>query len=102
MPSEDDDIRQHISRSLRQYLKSIPRVAKTRDVLIVRSSGLLARYRVGVQDFYDWYCDDFAMVILLVEGSCGEGEWPDEVECGPDSLVEYFKDSGMVKRLIEA
>jgi len=44
MPSEDDDIRQHISRSLRQYLKSIPRVAKTRDVLIVRSSGLLARY----------------------------------------------------------
>jgi hypothetical protein len=102
MLSEDDDIRQHFSRSLRQYLKSIPRAAKTHDVLIVRSSGLLARYRVGVQDFYDWYCGDFAMVILLVEGSCGEGEWPDEVECGPDSLVNYFKDSGMVKRLIEA
>ena len=102
MPVEDDEVRQHLSRSLRQYLKSIPRVAAKRTVLIVRSAGLLARYRVGVQDFYDWFCDDFAMVILLVEGSCSEGEWPDEVECGPDRLVEYFKDSGMVKRLIEA
>ena len=102
MLSEDDDIRRHISRSLREHLKSIPRAATTHNALIVRSSGLLARYRVGVQDFYDWYCDDFALVILLIEGRCGEGEWPDEVECGPDSLVEYFKDSGMVKRLIEA
>jgi hypothetical protein len=42
------------------------------------------------------------MVILLVEGSYRGEEWPDEVECGPDSLVEYFRDSGMVKRLIEA
>lgn len=100
--SEDDDIRRQISRSLRQYLKSIPREGKTHDALIVQSSGLLARYRVGVQDFYDWYCDDFAMVILLVAGRCAEGEWPDEVDCGLDSLVEYFKDSGMVKRLIEA
>lgn len=99
---EDDEIRQHISRSLRQHLKSIPRAPTAHSALIVRSSGLLARYRVGVQDFYDWYCDDFAMVILLVDGSYRGDEWPEEVECRPDSLVEYFKDSGMVKRLIEA
>jgi hypothetical protein len=102
LPVEDDEVRIYLSRSLSQYLKSIPRVAAGRTVLIVRSAGLLARYRVGVQDFYDWYCDDFAMAFLLIEGSCTEGKWPDEVECSPDRLVGYFKDPQMVKRLIEA
>lgn len=102
IPVDDDDVRQHLSQALRQRLKSIPRVAARRTALIVRSAGLLARYRVGVQDFYDWFCDDFAMVILLVEGRCSESEWPDEVDCVPDRLVEYFADSGMIKRQIGA
>src|SRR2546426_184028 len=102
MPVDDDEVRQHLSQSLRQRLRSIPRAPGRRTALIVRSTGLLARYRVGVQDFYDWFCDDFAMVILLVEGRCSESDWPDEVECAPDKLVEYFTDSGMIKRLIGA
>lgn len=102
IPVEDDEVRLHLSRTLRQYLRSIPRAAAKRITLIVRSAGLLARYRVGVQEFYDWFCDDFAMTILLVEGSWGEGDWPDEVQCSPDKLVGYFKDVGMVKRLIDA
>lgn len=102
IPVDDDEVRQHLSQSLRRRLRSIPRVAAKRTALIVRSAGLLARYRVGVQDFYDWFCDDFAMAILLVEGSSGESEWPDEVECAPDRLVEYFTDSGIIKRLIKA
>jgi hypothetical protein len=99
---DDDEVRRHLSQSLRTRLKSIARVSGKRTTLIVRSAGLLARYRVGVQDFYDWFCGDFAMAILLVEGTCSEGEWPDEVQCAPDRLVEYFTDSGMVKRLIGA
>ena len=102
MPIEDDEVRLHLSRSLRKHLKTIPRTFGKRAALIVRSAGLLARYRMGVQDFYDWFCDDFAMVILVVEGSCSEADWPDEVQCNPDGLVEYFKDAGMVKRFIEA
>lgn len=102
IPVDDDDVRQHLSQALRQRLKSIPRVAARRTALIVRSAGLLARYRVGVQDLYDWFCDDFAMVILLVEGRCSENEWPDEVDCVPDRLVEYFTESGMIKRQIGA
>jgi hypothetical protein len=102
IPVEDDEVRLHISRSLRLYLNSIARGDSKRTALIVRSAGLLARYRVGVQDFYDWYCNDFTMAIILVDGSYREGEWPDEVECSPDKLVGYFKDSRIVKRLIEA
>lgn len=101
IPVDDDEVRQRLSKSLRQRLRS-PRIAGSRTALIVRSAGLLARYRIGVQDFYDWFCDDFAMAILLVEGRCSEREWPDEVECAPNRLVEYFTDSGMIKRLIEA
>jgi hypothetical protein len=102
LPVDDEEVRQHLSRSLRKCLQSIPRTAGKRTALIVRSAGLLARYRVGVQDFYNWFCDDFAMVILLVEGRCGESEWPDEVECASDGLVEYFTKSDLIKRLIEA
>jgi hypothetical protein len=102
MPVEDDEVRLQILRSLRAHLKSIPAAPSKRSVLIVKSSGLLARYRVGVQDFYDLYCGDFRMVILLIDGSCPEGEWPDGVEFSIGKLVGYFNDSGMVKRLIEA
>jgi hypothetical protein len=102
MPVEDDEVRLQLLRSLRAHLKSIPAALGKRSALIVKSSGLLARYRAGVQDFYDWYCDDFRMAVLLVDGSCPEGEWPDEVESSAGKLVGYFKDSGMVKRLIEA
>jgi|SRR6185312_6325360 len=97
---DDDELREHLSQSLRQQLRSISREGARRTALIVRSAGLLARYRVGVQDFYDWFCDDFAMAILLIEGRCSERDWPEEVECAPDRLVEYFDGSGMVKRLI--
>ena len=99
---EDNEVRKHLSRSLRQHLKSIPRTTGKRIALIVRSAGLLARYRVGVQDFYDWFCNDFALAILLIEGTCIGTEWPDEVECSPDELVDYFKDSGIVQRFMQA
>jgi hypothetical protein len=102
IPIEDDDLRQHLSHALRLRLKAIQHPAGERTALIVRSAGLLARYRVGVQDFYDWFCDDFAMAVLLIEGRCSETEWPDEVECAPDKLLSYFLESGFIKRLIGA
>lgn len=102
MPVEDDEVRLQVLRSLRSHLRSIPVAPSKRSALIVRSSGLLARYRVGVQDFYDLYCGDFRIAVLLIDGSCPEREWPDEVECSAGRLVGYFKDSGMVKRLVEA
>jgi hypothetical protein len=102
LPVDDDEVRRHLSQSLRKCLQSISREANKRTALIVRSAGLLARYQVGVQDFYNWFCNDFSMVILLVEGHCNESEWPDEVECAPDRLVEYFTKSDLIKRLVEA
>ncbi len=70
--------------------------------MIVRSAALLARYRVGVREFYEWFCDDFCMVILLIEGLCDAVEWPDEVECDSKRILDYFTEAGMVKRQFAA
>lgn len=98
LPIEDDDVRQHLVHSLRQRLKSFPRVPSRRVVLIVRSAGLLAKYDVGTREFYDWFCDDFSMVFLLIEGRSAEPRWPDEVDCDPDRLIDYFSASTMTKQ----
>lgn len=98
LPIDDEAIRRHLSRTLRQRLGAVPRSPGKRTVLIVRSAGLLARYRVGVRDFYEWFCDDFSMVILFVEGRCGDTDWPEEVDCDADRLIEYFAEPGMSKR----
>lgn len=96
IPIDDDEIRRHLSRTLQHRLKTIQRTPGERTALIIRSAGILARYRVGVQDFYNWFCNDFSMVILLVEGRCIDKTWPDYIECNTDRLIEYF--NGMVKR----
>jgi hypothetical protein len=98
VPIEDDDVRQHLSRALRQKLKTIPRPSGRRMVLIVRSAGLLARYNVGVSEFYNWFCDDFSMVFLLIEGRCAESHWPPEVDCHPDRLIDFFGVATQIKR----
>ncbi len=98
LPIDDDDIRHHLARALRQKLQAISRPSHQHVVLIVNSAGLLARYSVGVREFNDWFCDDFSMVFLVIEGQSTEPRWPDEVECDPDQLVEYFVDATLIKQ----
>ena len=50
---DDDEIRLHLCRSLRRRLQAVDRAPGKRTVLIVRSAGLLARYRAGVREFYE-------------------------------------------------
>jgi hypothetical protein len=96
---DEDDVRLHLRRAIRQHLNSIPRERGQHVVLIVLSAGLLARFGVGVREFYEWFCDDFSMVFLVIEGRCTDVEWPDEVECHPNQLIDYFSEtSGMIKR----
>jgi hypothetical protein len=37
-------------------------------VLVVKSIGLLVKYHAGVREFYEWFCGDFAMVVLILNG----------------------------------
>lgn len=97
--ADDDDVRLQLARAIRQHVKAIPRERGQHVVLIVLSAGLLARFGVGVREFYEWFCDDFSMVFLVVEGRCTDVEWPEEVECHPNQLIDYFSEtSGLIKR----
>jgi hypothetical protein len=68
-------------------------------VLVVKSIGLLARYQAGVREFYEWFCGDFTMVVLLLDGRLEEHLWPEEVTCNTDSLLTYFDTPEVVKQV---
>lgn len=90
LPIDDDEVRQCLTRELRKWLKAFPRPSAQRLVLVVLSAGLLARYNVGVHEFFDWFCDDFSMVFLVIEHADAEAAWPEDVECEPSRLIRYF------------
>ena len=89
----------HLRRGLRRQLQSLQVSAERRTVLIVKSIGLLARYHAGVREFYEWFCGDFAMVVLFLDGLLEERLWPEEVACDTDSLLTYFDTPGVVKQV---
>jgi len=99
VPADDDDARLYLARAIRQYVKSIPREIGQRMILIVLSAALLAKYGVGVRGFYEWFCDDFSMVFLVLEGHCADITFPEDVECHPKQVIDYFcATSGLIKR----
>jgi hypothetical protein len=98
LPMDDEETRQCLVGALSTRLQAIPTGPGMRVVLVVTSIGLLARYAVGLTEFYDWFCGDFSMVILLLERTLEETQWPEEVLCDSDRLLGYFQEP-MVKQV---
>lgn len=99
LPMDDEETRAQLIGALRKKLRSMNAAPDRRTVLVVRSIGLLARYRVGVKEFYDWFCGDFAMAVLVLEGPMEDSLWPEDVVCDPDRLIDYFQAPGVVKQV---
>ncbi len=99
LPMDHEETQAHLRRSLRHRLQSLQVGAEKRTVLMVKSIGLLARYHAGVREFYEWFCGDFTMVVLLLDGLLEEHLWPEEVTCDTDSLLTYFDTPGVVKQV---
>ncbi len=99
LPPDDDSTKEALCEQLRQRLRSIP---KAPTVLVVKSIGLLARYRVGLKEFYDWFVGSHTILILLLEAAPEKIDWPDEVRCDPKRLLGYFEEAGMVKEIYSA
>lgn len=99
LPSDDDATKDAIHDQLRQRLKAIPKGPDHRTVLVVKSIGLLARYKVGLRDFYDWFVGSHTIVALLLEGTGERTFWPDDVKCDSKRLLDYFSEPGMVKNV---
>jgi hypothetical protein len=99
LPMDEEETQGHLRRSLRCQLQSLQVSSERRTVLIVKSIGLLAWYQTGVREFYEWFCGDFTMVVLLLDGLLEECLWPEEVTCDADRLLKYFDTSGVVKQV---
>ena len=99
LPMDDEETRTQLIRGLRRTLRTIETAPERRTVLIVKSIGLLARYRAGVKEFYDWFCSDFAMAVLVLEDSTEAYLWPEDVVCDPDRLIDYFQVPLVVKQI---
>jgi hypothetical protein len=92
LPMDDDETRQQLAASLASRLRAMPTGADHRLVLIVKGIGLLARYGVGLREFYEWFCGDFSMVVLVLDGLVDDTTWPEEVFCDSDRLPTYFQE----------
>jgi hypothetical protein len=97
LPIDDDETRDELRTQLRQRLRSIPKGPDNRTVLIVKSIGLLARYNVGLKEFYDWFIGSHTLVVLLLESVVEPSKWPDDVRCEAKRLIDYFAAPTMVK-----
>ena len=97
LPADDESTRDQLRDRLRDKLRAIPHGPDNRVILVVKSIGLLARYNVGLNAFYDWFIGDFTMAVLLLNGGSEKVDWPDEVRCESNRLLRYFSEPGMVK-----
>ena len=66
LPMDADETRQQLAASLAAKLQAYATGPSNRLVLVVKSIGLLARYGVGLREFYEWFCGDRSMVVLLL------------------------------------
>lgn len=102
LPLDDEETHDALRELLRDRLKSIPKGPDKRTILIVRSIGLLARYGVGLKEFYDWFIGSHTAVALVLEHQPKETNWPDDVRCHARHLLNYFAETGMVKNIYAA
>lgn len=99
LPMDEEETRDQLIHALRQQLQSYQVGPAHRTLLVVKSIGLLARYDTGVKEFYEWFCSDFGMVILILEEIVENFKWPDDVICASDRLIKYFTESDRVKEV---
>jgi hypothetical protein len=90
LPMDAEETRVRLLRGLCHELQSFQVGPERRTVLVVKSIGLLARYHARVREFYEWFCGDFAMVVLILDGLVDERVWPEEVACNANRLLKYF------------
>jgi len=102
LPPDDDSTKDVLCAQLRHRLRSIAKGPDNRTVLVVKSIGLLARYRVGLKEFYDWFVGSYTILILLLEAPPEKSDWPDDVCCDSKRLPGYFEEPGMVKEIYTA
>jgi hypothetical protein len=80
-----------IKSVLFQLVKSISLSNKTREILVIENAYLIARYRISLTPFYDYYLGDRTMAIFQIPKVSSLNELPNYIEYNPSLVLEYFK-----------
>ena len=102
LPDSEDDVVYFLRKALREQLVSLAPPTGERRILIVKSPGILARYNLGLKEFFDWFCGDRGLVVLLIEATPEKVELPSEIECHPRAIVDYFDRPDLAKHCFTA
>lgn len=102
IPDSDEEVATLLRRALGKKLPEIAPTSGQRRILIVKSAGILVRYNLGLREFFDWFCSDHAMVVLLAEETPEKIAFPGSIECRARLLPEYFYRPDLAKHLIVA
>jgi len=90
LPDSEEDAAILLRRALRQRLIELAPSGGQRRVLIVKSAGLLVRYDLGLKEFFDWFCGDHGLAVVLIEATPDRLSLPAGIECRPRALADYF------------
>jgi len=102
LPDSEEDAAVLLRRALRQRLTELAPSGGQRRVLIVKSAGLLVRYCLGLTEFFDWFCGDHGLAVVLVEATPEKLSLPVGIDCRARTLVDYFYRPDLAKHLVVA
>ena len=93
-----------IERALEKKLFELYSEVSDREkqqILIVSSSSILARYKMGLTVFYDYYLGDRTMVVFVVPKPQVLANFPEYVRYYPDETLKYLGNLVQPENIVE-
>jgi hypothetical protein len=95
-------IEKSIERKLFEFYSEVNDLKK-QQILIVSSSSILSRYKIGLAVFYDYYVGDRTMVVFVVSKPQVLANFglPDYVRYEPDETLKYLGNLVQPENIVE-
>ncbi len=95
-------IEKEIEKKLLELYSEISELEK-QQILVISSSSILSRYKIGLTVFYDYYIGDRTMVVFVVPKpqSLVNFGLPDYVKYDPDVTLKYLGNLVQTENIVE-
>jgi hypothetical protein len=94
LPAEDEDRRGEIEGRLADRLPALRPSGNGRCILCVSNAAILARWKVNLEAFFDFFGGSRTMVVLTLDGTFPAGRWQthleQQLEYRPDGTRRYL------------
>lgn len=76
---------------LLQVAKNVSPLAKSKQILVLTNAYILARYKIPLTPFYDYYLGDQTIVVLQIPKFSFLNELPSYINYDSSLVINYFK-----------